>query len=79
MGLVGRALHFDQFFVQQLAYIAKKLSTIQEGEQPALDNTMLMFCSSMLTGSHNATQLPVIIVGGKNHLETFCLEQIPKS
>ena len=37
---------------------------IQEGERTALDNTMLMFCSSMLTGGHDATQLPVVIVGG---------------
>ena len=30
-----------------------------------------MFCSSMLTGSHDATQLPVVIVGrGGGKLET---------
>ena len=25
---------------------------------------MIMFCSSMLTGNHDATQLPVIVLGG---------------
>lgn len=25
---------------------------------------MLLFCSSMMSGSHDATQLPVIMVGG---------------
>ena len=25
---------------------------------------MLLFCSSMLTGSHDATQLPVVLLGG---------------
>jgi hypothetical protein len=25
---------------------------------------MLMFCSSMLTGNHDATQLPVVLLGG---------------
>ena len=64
-------LKVNQFFVQQLAYIARKLDAIQEGERTALDNTMLMLCSSMLTGSHNATQLPVVIVGrGGGQLET---------
>lgn len=57
-------LMVNQFFVKQLAYIAQKLDAIQEGERTALDNTMLMFCSSMLTGSHIATQLPVVLLGG---------------
>jgi hypothetical protein len=56
-------LKVNQFFVEQLAYIAKKLDAIQEGERTALDNSMLMFCSSMMTGSHDATQLPVVMVG----------------
>ena len=64
-------LTVNQFFTKQLAYIAKKLDAIQEGERTALDNSMLMFCSSMLTGSHNATQLPVVIVGrGAGKLKT---------
>ena len=56
-------LKVNQFFVEQLAYIAKKLDAIQEGERTALDNSMLMFCSSMMSGSHDATQLPVVMVG----------------
>jgi hypothetical protein len=56
-------LKVNRFFVEQLAYIAGKLDTIQEGERTALDNSMLLFCSSMLTGSHDATQLPVVIMG----------------
>jgi hypothetical protein len=64
-------LKVNQFFVEQLAYIARKLDAVQEGERTALDNSMLMFCSSMLTGSHDATQLPVIILGrGGGKLET---------
>jgi hypothetical protein len=57
-------LKVNQFFVEQLAYIAGKLDAIQEGERTALDNAMLLFCSSMLTGGHDATQLPVVLVGG---------------
>jgi hypothetical protein len=56
-------LKVNQFFVEQLAYIARKLDAIQEGERTALDNSMLLFCSSMLTGQHDATQLPVVVVG----------------
>ena len=57
-------LKVNRFFVEQLAYIARKLDSIQEGERTALDNTVLLFCSSMLTGSHDATQLPVVLLGG---------------
>jgi hypothetical protein len=57
-------LKVNQFFVEQLAYIARKLDAIQEGPRTALDNSMLLFCSSMLTGGHDATQLPVVLLGG---------------
>lgn len=57
-------LKVNQFFVEQVAYIARKLDAIQEGERTALDNTMLLFCSSMLTGNHDAAKLPVVLLGG---------------
>jgi hypothetical protein len=64
-------LKVNQFFVGQLAYIARKLDAIQEGERTALDNSMLLFCSSMLTGSHDATQLPVVLLGrGGGQIQT---------
>ena len=37
--------------------------SIQEGERTALDNSMIMLCSSMLTGHHDATKLPVVMLG----------------
>lgn len=57
-------LKVNQFFLEQVAYIARKLDSIQEGERTLLDNSMLLYCSSMLTGSHDATQLPVVVLGG---------------
>jgi hypothetical protein len=56
-------LKVNQFFLEQLGYIARKLDAIQEGERTALDNSMILFCSSMLTGNHEANQLPVVLVG----------------
>ncbi|MEW6158642.1 MAG: DUF1552 domain-containing protein, partial [Verrucomicrobiota bacterium] len=52
-------LKVNQFFVEQVAYIARRLESIQEGNRTLLDNSMLLFCSSMLTGNHDASQLPV--------------------
>ncbi|MFO0893096.1 MAG: DUF1552 domain-containing protein, partial [Isosphaeraceae bacterium] len=64
-------LKVNQFFLEQLASIAKKLDSIQEGERTALDNSIIMYCSSMLTGSHDATKLPVAILGrGGGQLQT---------
>jgi hypothetical protein len=64
-------LKVNQFFVEQLAYIARRLDAIQEGERTALDHTMLLFCSSMLTGGHDATQLPVVLLGrGGGRIQT---------
>ena len=57
-------LKVNQFFLEQVAYIARRLDAIQEGERTALDNSMVMLCSSMLNGHHDATQLPVVILGG---------------
>jgi len=57
-------LKVNQFFLEQVAYIARKLDSIQEGPRTLLDNSMLLFCSSMLTGNHDASQLPVLVLGG---------------
>lgn len=58
-------LRVNQFFVEQVAYIADRLDAIQEGESTLLDNTMLLYCSSMMAGArHDNDQLPVIVLGG---------------
>ena len=57
-------LKVNRFFLEQVAYIARKMDGIQEGPRTLLDNTMVLFCSSMLTGNHDATQLPVVLLGG---------------
>lgn len=58
-------LKVNQFFVEQLAYLARRLDAIQEGNRTLLDNTIIMHCSSMMAGAlHNNDQLPVIVLGG---------------
>jgi hypothetical protein len=56
-------LKVNQFFTQQLGYIADKLDQVKEGERTLLDNSMIMFCSSMMTGNHDNQQLPVVMLG----------------
>jgi len=57
-------LKVNQFFLEQVAYIARRMDSIREGDRTLLDNSMLMLCSSMLHGGHDANQLPVVMVGG---------------
>ena len=40
-------------------YIAKVFA----GERTLLDNSMILYCSSMMTGGHDNNQLPVVLVG----------------
>ena len=56
-------LKVNRFFTQQLAYIAEKLDAVQEGDRTLLDNSMILFLSSMMTGNHNNDQLPVVLLG----------------
>src|SRR5205085_8033762 len=56
-------LKVNRFFVEQVAYIAQKLDEVKEGDRTLLDNTMLLYCSSMMTGQHNNDQLPVMLLG----------------
>ena len=64
-------LKVNRFFVEQVAYVARKLDAIQEGERTALDNSILLFCSSMMSGGHDNSQLPLVILGkGGGQLES---------
>ncbi len=56
-------LRVNQFFVEQVAYIAQKLDQVQEGDRTLLDNSMILYMSSMMTGNHDNQQLPVIMLG----------------
>lgn len=56
-------LKVNRFFVQQVAYIAEKMDKVQEGDRTLLDNSMMIYLSSMMTGGHDNQQLPVIMLG----------------
>jgi len=59
----GDWLKVNRLFTEQVAYIAKKMDAIDEGGRTLLDNSMVLFLSSMMTGSHNNDQLPVVLLG----------------
>ena len=54
-----------RYYVGQLAYLATRLDAMKEGEGTVLDNSCLLFTSSMWSGTrHDASKLPVVLAGG---------------
>jgi hypothetical protein len=57
-------LKTNQFHVQQFTYLVQRLKAIDEGGSSLLDNSLLLFASSLFDGdAHSADQLPVVLAG----------------
>jgi hypothetical protein len=57
-------LKTNQFHVQQFTYLVERLKAIDEGGSSLLDNSILMFASSLFDGdAHGANQLPIALAG----------------
>jgi hypothetical protein len=57
-------LKTNQFHVQQFTYLVQRLKAIDEGGTSLLDNSLLMFASSLFDGdAHGADQLPIVLAG----------------
>jgi hypothetical protein len=55
----------SRYHCSQLAYLADRLAAMKEGQGTVLDNSCLMFISSMWSGSkHDSTKVPVLLAGG---------------
>jgi hypothetical protein len=54
-----------RYYVGQLAYLARRLADMREGDSTVLDNSCLMFISNMWSGSrHDSSKVPLLLVGG---------------
>jgi hypothetical protein len=57
-------LKTNQFHAAQFAYLTARMKAISEGESTLLDNSILMFASSLFDGDlHGAEQLPILLTG----------------
>jgi hypothetical protein len=53
------------YYVSQLAYLARRLAAMSEGEHSVLDNSCLLFLSNLWSGTrHDSSKVPVLLVGG---------------
>ncbi len=73
-------LKVNRFFVEQVAYVAAQLDAVQEGDRTLLDNSIILYLSSMMTGNHNNDQLPVVLLGrgGGRIASGRCLDYLGK-
>jgi hypothetical protein len=54
----------NRFHIEMYAHLLKRLYESVEGEQSVLDNSCIMFCSSLMSGgAHDRTQMPVLLAG----------------
>ena len=55
----------SRYYCSQLAYLAKKLDAMPEGDGTVLDHSCLLFINNMWSGSaHDSKKVPLIQVGG---------------
>ncbi|MEZ6039370.1 MAG: DUF1552 domain-containing protein [Planctomycetaceae bacterium] len=55
----------SRYYVSQMAYLASKLDTMNEGNGTVLDHSCLIFVNNMLSGSrHDSSRVPLFTVGG---------------
>ncbi len=65
-------LKTNQFHAAQFAYLVQRMKDIKEGETSLLDNSILMYASSLFDGDgHTANRLPIVLAGkGGGSLKT---------
>ncbi len=55
----------NQYHVELWAAALAKMRDTQEGERSLLDNSMVLFCSSLFDGNaHDSRRLPILLAGG---------------
>jgi len=57
-------LKTNQFHAAQFAYLVQRLKDIKEADTTLLDNSLLMYASSLFDGdAHSADRLPIVLAG----------------
>ena len=55
----------NEYHMALLARLLDKMDATVEGERTLLDNSMVLFCSSLMDGNaHDAMELPIVLAGG---------------
>src|SRR6266853_6784645 len=64
--VLDRLAKSDAFIMEQFAHFLDQLRAVQDGDEPLLDRTMVLFGSGMSYGhSHCNANLPILLAGGR--------------
>jgi len=62
---LDRYQRVNQHHMELWSEALQKMAATNEGERSLLDNSMIMFCSSLWDGNaHDSRQLPILLAGG---------------
>jgi len=65
--VVDAFIKFDRLWANQVAYLAKKLASISEGDGTMLDNTLIYWgVESGTDHNHSPKDMQYLLIGGKN-------------
>ena len=60
-------IQFDRFWAGHVAYLARRLSTIKEGNGTMLDNTLMVWgVESGTNHNHSPRDMQYLLIGGRN-------------
>jgi hypothetical protein len=61
--VVDKLLRINVWYAQQVAYLARALDRLPEGEGTVLDNTLMVWGNEVATGPHAMADIPVVLLG----------------
>jgi hypothetical protein len=62
--VTAKIVLLNRWYAQQVAYLAKKLDAIPEGNGTVLDHTLIAWTSEFGRGDHSLDNIPVVFLGG---------------
>lgn len=54
----------NRWIAEQVAHVLGRLDAIPEGDGTMLDNTLVLWCTSMANGGHGMSNMPFVLAGG---------------
>ncbi|HEY8042354.1 MAG TPA: DUF1552 domain-containing protein [Polyangiaceae bacterium] len=57
------AVAANRYFATQVAYLARKLDAMPDGDGTVLDNTLLVWANEFGRGDHSLNNVPIVLVG----------------
>ena len=60
----ARLVKANRYYVSQVAYLAKRLDAMPEGDGTVLDHTLVVWANELGRGDHDLSNLPIVLIGG---------------